>query len=77
MIHLFIEDVLKSLPIEVQVIKNNLKGPSIDLDLLIEEVKYKEKGLGLEDRLSLWKGLLEKALMIQSEDIKSYCYKDY
>lgn len=72
-----IENDLKSLPIEVKVIRNNLRGPTVDLDLLIEEVRYKEHGLSLEDRLLLWKELLEKVLQIQSEDEKSYCYDDY
>lgn len=72
-----IENDLKSLPIEVKVIRNNLRGPTVDLDLLIEEVKDKEQGLGLEDRLLLWEELLKKVLQIQSEDEKSYCYDDY
>lgn len=74
---MFAEDELKSLLIEVKVIRDNLMGPSVDLDLLIEEVKYKEQGLDLEDRLLLWKGLLGKALKIQGEDRKSYYYEDY
>lgn len=74
---LYIKDELKTLYVEVQVIRGNLRGPTVDLDLLIEEVKYKEQGLGLEDRLLLWKELLEKVLQIQSEDEKSYCYDDY
>lgn len=74
---MFAEDELKSLLIEVKVIRDNLRGPSVDLDLLIEEVKYKEQGLDLEDRLLLWEGLLEKALKIQGEDRKSYYYEDY
>lgn len=74
---MYIGDELKGLFVQVQVIRNNLKGPTVDLDLQIEEVKYKVQGLGLEDRLQLWKDLLEKALKIQSEDKKSYCYDDY
>lgn len=74
---LYIEDELKTLCVEVQIIRNNIQGPTVDLDLLIEEVKYKEQGLGLEDKVSLWKELLEKALKVQGDDIKSYYYDDY
>ena len=67
------EDTLKGLKSHVKLIKNKLIGPTVDLDLLIEETKVKEQSiLELVMRVELWESLLQQALSLEQQDKENY-----
>ena len=64
------EQTIESIKVEIKAIKNNLVGPSVDLDLLYEVTEYKELSSELtkEEIVGIWKAALLEAREIQKYD---------
>lgn len=64
------EQMIESIKVEIRAIKNNLVGPSVDLDLLYEITEYKEQRSELtkEEIVGIWKAALLEAREIQKYD---------
>ena len=66
------EQTIESIKVEIKAIKNNLVGPSVDLDLLYEVTEYKEQcsKLTKEEIVGMWKATLLEARKIEKYDEK-------